>query len=86
MLNIVQCFHSSNIVRHIQTKRQKKHGETIKETSRSLIKEWVNKWPSSILLDSDDEEAVSHGSLFLIVRILHFGLKALNIHCLFPYH
>jgi hypothetical protein len=34
----------------VQTKRQKKPGETFKETSRSLTHEWVNKWPSSMLI------------------------------------
>jgi hypothetical protein len=49
-------LHSSNILWRIQTKTQKKPVETFKETSRSLIKERVNKWPSSILLDSDDDD------------------------------
>ena len=30
-------------------KRQKKPGETIKKTSRSVRREWVNKWPNSML-------------------------------------
>ena len=38
-----------NTVWCIKIKRQKKHGETFKETSRSLIQELVKKWPSSML-------------------------------------
>jgi hypothetical protein len=37
------------IIRFIQTKRQKKPGETIKETSISLIPGRVNKWPISMI-------------------------------------
>ena len=33
----------------IKSKRQKKPGDTFKETSRSLIQERVNTWPSSML-------------------------------------
>jgi hypothetical protein len=38
-----------NTIWRIKTNRQKKPRETFKETSRSLIQEWVNKWPSSML-------------------------------------
>jgi len=33
----------------LQTKGKKKQGETIKETSRSMRPEWVNKWPNYML-------------------------------------
>jgi len=33
----------------LQIKRQKKPGQFIKETSRHLKLEWVNKWPNSMI-------------------------------------
>lgn len=38
-----------NTIWCIKIKGQKKPRETFKETSRSLIQEWVDKWPSSML-------------------------------------
>jgi len=38
-----------NTMWRIKSKRQKKPGDTFKETSRSLIQERVNTWPSSML-------------------------------------
>jgi hypothetical protein len=33
----------------LQTKRQKKPGETTKEPSGSVRPEWINKWPSNMI-------------------------------------
>jgi hypothetical protein len=37
------------IIKNCRPKGKKKQGETIKETSRSMRQEWVNKWPNYML-------------------------------------
>ena len=77
-----------NTIWCIKIKGQKKPRETFKETSRSLIQEWVDKWPSSMLTRWRRwwcGAVMAFDTLRVTVRILHFSINSLNIYCIFPY-